>query len=75
MQTLTEQFYSLREQPEQQARWLAENIKEWEKEIKEEIEASKARCSHHKQWLNLYKVSPELANNNPHMGIIVCNKK
>lgn len=77
MKTLTEQFYSLYGKPNEQSEWLKKNGDSWMNELNEEIKKTddrikeaETRSIQFEAWVNLFKISPELALKNRHMGII-----
>lgn len=62
-------------------RFIKENVKAWCKELDAEIEQAEARnqqlearSQHIEAWLNLYKLNPEIAIRNTHMGIVISSK-
>ena len=78
--TFSERFMEL---PTDAERWrfIKDNVKAWCKELDAEIEQAearnqqlKARSQHIDAWLNLYKLNPDIAIRNPHMGIVVYYK-
>lgn len=71
--TFSERFMEL---PTDTERWrfIKENVKAWCKELDAEIEQAEARSQHIEAWLNLYKLNPEIAIRNTHMGIVISSK-
>lgn len=71
--TFSERFMKL---PTDTERWrfIKENVKAWCKELDAEIEQAEARNQQLEAWLNLYKLNPEIAIRNTHMGIVMSSK-